>query len=173
MLLTVSTIAQKKVLLEDLANPFECCLEYDTVMAYAFNGQAGNREQAIVDTLGGFAKTIEKPGQQLSKKEIIQLDKILGDTASYGGTTAACFVPRLGIIYYYKGKVVGHINICLECNYLESNPEMPLTSYYKTDVGSTTIPAKGFSKTARKKLDTLCKQLNLGYCLDNYDSIFD
>ncbi len=173
--LTLQTIAQKTVhRFEDMVNPFEISL-YDKVVVYKFNGEIKNKEPefAIVDTIGNLAKTAKIPGKELKKKEIRKLDEILGDTATYGGATAACFIPRLGIVYYYKNKIIGQINICLECNYLQSNPEIPLTWYYKTDIGNEIIPAKGFSKIGRKQLNEFCKKLDLGNCLDNYDSIFD
>ncbi|MCH2045226.1 MAG: hypothetical protein MK212_14010 [Saprospiraceae bacterium] len=52
----------------------------------------------------------------LSLKEAKQVNKIISSSKSYGGSPAACFDPRIGLVYYNKDSIpVAHISICFDC----------------------------------------------------------
>jgi hypothetical protein len=99
-------------------NPF-LALKFDKVIMYDFTGGKGS-DLYIVDEKDELAKSISKQ-IQLDKATIAKLNEKLGNKKSYGAATAFCFDPHLGFVYYLKGKIVGHITICLDCNRLRSS----------------------------------------------------
>jgi hypothetical protein len=158
-----------------LLNPFDK-LEYDKAIAYDYNGEANH---LIVTDEGELIKIDGRHGEifaqkVLSKKQVVTLHRITGDTSSYGGIGAACFDPHLGIVYYFKEKIVGHISICLACNYLESSMEIPASNfkiYYLAD-DSTELTAYGFNKAGSMKLSNFCQSLGFDHCGVNPESPF-
>jgi hypothetical protein len=122
--------------------------------------------------------------QDLTKAQIARFNKIVGDTASYGLGRASCFSPHLGIVYYRKGKIAGHISICFACNYLQATPEIPavyfnanringidINDWMKSDSPKPYKPFEGFRLSAREKLTGLCSELKFGYCDNNIESL--
>lgn len=103
-------------------DPFKS-FKYDKVVAYDYNGIGGIR---IVDSNGHITGTV-RAQTELTKKQFKEINKTLSERSTYGGTTASCFDPHLGIVYYFDNKMVAHISICLECNYLESSFAIPAT----------------------------------------------
>jgi hypothetical protein len=125
-------------------------LKYNKVIAYEYS----NSFNSIIEE-GNFSKGIASQ-KELTQNQINELTDYLGDSSTYGGATAACFMPHLGIVFYQNTTVVAHISICLDCNYLNSSIFIE-SCCLKLD--SRGIALKGFSKIGRRKLNTLCQQL--------------
>ena len=153
------SVSQKGKETKKYSNPFDT-LSYDKVIAYDYNGspemQIVMKEQVLAKKERIF-KQIE-----LTKKQISAFHKTLGNTKSYGGGTAACFDPHFGVVYFKQNKIVGHISVCLACNYFQSSPKIPAQNSHKTDVCDECY-AYGFSKYGRKNISALVKELQFSH----------
>jgi hypothetical protein len=152
-------------------NPYKT-IEYDSVVAYDFRGEGGG---SITNGKGRLDKTA-KNGTMLSEQQIDSLIETITDTTTYGGFSAACFDPHMGIVFYKNGKAMSTIDICFECNYLVSSEILHATSYhlmrdFREDY-MVNSPRYGFTPLGRKKLRTLCSQLGLELC-PKEESIWD
>ena len=103
---------------EQTKNPF-LSLKFDEVIMYDFQGGKGS-DLSIVEDNGKLAKSVTKQAL-LDNENISKLNSKLGDPKSYGCTTAACFEPHLGFVYYLKDTIVAFVTICLDCNRLVSS----------------------------------------------------
>lgn len=175
LILILGTTVERKIK-NQLQNPFDK-LQYDKVVAYDYDGQV---ERPIVTEKGELVKFDGRHGaifmtKELTKKQISEFNQITGDTATYGGIPASCFDPHLGIVYYMKNKIVGHISICFGCNFLQASIEIPATNFKKYIVQGDTpmeLTAYGFSKLGATKLSNFCKSLGFDHCNFNPDSPF-
>jgi hypothetical protein len=162
----------KKVFVNKKANkPFNK-LDYNKVIAYDYEGGKG---EGVIDIItdGKLAPTV-KQQKELTQEQVDGLTNYLGANSTYGGSKAFCFDPHLGIVFYKDNKIVAHISICLECNYLSSSIKIPAAEVKKIKIGDDfEYPAEGFSKLARQKINSLCKQLNFSHCADTLNSMFD
>jgi hypothetical protein len=151
-------------------NPFEA-LQYDSAVAYEFQGMGDRR---IVHCLKNEPSKISKQ-TQLTTYQLNVLEKLLTITSSYGNTTAACFDPHFAVVYFLGDQIVGSIDICLGCNYLESTPEIPATTFKMIKLSDDySYPAKGFTPEARLAIYELCKSLGFTrYLSPPGESIFD
>lgn len=153
---------------KEVLNPFDT-LSYDKVIAYDYKGD-GNKNVVVAKKM-----KLIRAEKELSEKEIASFHRIVGDTNTYGGQTAACFDPHFGLIYYKGKTVVGHISICLQCNFLVASVNIPASEKKKIYVGDDPEDfyyAHGFSKTGRIKLSEVVKSLNFSHSeLDS--EIFD
>jgi len=162
----------KTVKKSELKNPFSK-LGYTKIVAYNFALEGSHEQWSILTENGNLVRSTVPPGRSLSKEETDKLIFMLTDTSTYGGTSAACFEPRLAFVFYKESKIVGCVNVCFECNYLRSNPEIPAQNYYNHEIGDHIVPSFGFSKQGRKRLIELCKKLNMPYCVQDRESMFD
>ncbi|HZY35163.1 MAG TPA: hypothetical protein VFE53_00860 [Mucilaginibacter sp.] len=95
-------------------------LKYDKVMMYDFAGGIGS-DMSIVDARGHIAKSMMKQ-VVLDQESALSLTRKLGEKESFADDTVAdCFEPGLGFVYYLRGKMVAHINVCLSCNVVTSS----------------------------------------------------
>ena len=159
-LILISGVQKNKV--QSLKNPFDN-LRYDKVVAYDYNGYAGR--EIVKD--GKLIEYIYKQ-KELTGKQVKNFNWITGDTTSYGGKTAACFEPHLGVVYYQKEKIVGYISICLACNYLKSSIEIPASRYRKfiSDYDSTYLETGyGFTREGSHQLSDFCESLGFDHCI--------
>ncbi len=88
----------------------------------------------------------------------------MGDHSTFGGSTFACFEPRLGFVYYRKGLIVAHISVCLTCNFLQSSPEIPIAVFKNPDPESLPYYLYGFSEAGIKRFSDLCAALGFSHC---------
>jgi hypothetical protein len=131
-------------------------LKFDKVMMYDFEG-GKESDLYIIDNSGRLAKTIKKQ-VQLEKAEANRLTSKMGTKQAFGGTTASCFDPHLGFVYYLNGKVVGHVTVCLDCNRLRSSFEIPAQKQGKVGTGKDSYyTADGLSPAFREYLNELLK----------------
>ncbi|KIC95972.1 hypothetical protein OI18_03590 [Flavihumibacter solisilvae] len=145
----VDYIAAAKTIRQNPKNgvPFSK-LDYDKLIAYDFAGSA-NTYPSVIDQKGNFVPVVM--GQQYLSQE--QADKILSaltNNSTYGEVTAACFEPHFALVLYKDNKKVTQINVCLDCNYLIAEIEIPAETH-------------GFTESGRKAIIDLCKELNFRY----------
>lgn len=161
-------LSQSKKTIKKYSNPFET-LKYDKVVAYDYNGSP--EMQIVIDGNVLPLKDRIFKKKELANTQIDELNKTLGDTKSYGETTAACFEPHFGIVFFSNNKIVGHISICLACNYFESTPEIPARQSHKTNLCKDCF-AYGFTKNARRYISNLIKDLQFSHWQLN-SNLFD
>jgi len=145
-------------------NPF-LTLRFDKLMMYDFAGGKGS-DLYIVDDKGQLAKSVSKQ-IQLNKKNTIVLNKKLGERKSYGNASAFCFDPHLGIVYFLKGKIVGHITICLDCNRLYSS--IKIIAQQQGEIGKgkeAYYISDGLSLSFRNFLNTLLVRNNFSHQIE-------
>jgi hypothetical protein len=136
MFITVSCIKKRKTdYTKAKPNNVFRLISYDNVVAYNYNGDAGNE---IIDEEGHLSKKIKKKAT-LTKSQIIWITNVLCEESTYGGPLAACFDPHLGIVFYKKNTPVAHVSICLACNYLSSSIKIPAAESGFSDAGSNKI----------------------------------
>lgn len=143
-------------------NPFDT-LTYDSVVAYDFKG---NGDNPIVK-YGSLNKLLIVKSIKLSKKQINRISKTIGKKSSYGGYTASCFDPHLGIVYYKNGLIIAHINICFQCNYLLAYPNLPENLFMFKEKGIGLVNLEGFSEKGKNELGKICNELNFSHCKRN------
>jgi hypothetical protein len=130
--------------------------KFDKVIMYDFEGGKGIAMRIVEKEK--LVKTIRKQ-IQLDSHEISQLNIKLCEKLSYGGGTASCFDPHLGFVYFFEGKIVGYITICLDCNRLYSSIDIPAQKQGKHGDGKNVeYTADGLSKSFRKFLNELLKK---------------
>ena len=151
------------------SNPFEK-LRYDKVVAYEYQGEG---ELLIEQCLKEEKEKINKM-LILKKNQIEKLERILTSKNAYGNTTASCFDPHFAVVYFLKDKIVGSIDICLDCNYLIASEKIPATEFKMIKVSNDySYPAKGFSKNTRMEIYQYIKNLGFTKYLSPLTSILD
>jgi hypothetical protein len=168
-----SKIIKEKVLLEYIDSaktvrpnpkngvPFDK-LDYDKIIAYDF---AGSEEPypSVIDEIGKFVPVVLEQ-QFLTQKQADKIQSTLTSKSTYGEATAACFQPHLALVFYKDNKMINQINICLDCNYLISDITIPAETHKKVNAGTKDEYAiTGFTKSGKKAIIDLCKQLNFTY----------
>lgn len=140
-------------------SPFDK-LDYDKVIAYDFEGDEEGYLN-VIDREGRFVPVVL--GQKFLTQE--QTDKILSALTSkstYGEAKAACFFPHFALVFYKKNKMINQISICLTCNNLHTDLEIP-TITYKVRENIKTFAIKGFTEIGKKAIRDLCKELDFTY----------
>lgn len=134
-------------------NPF-LSLKFDKVVFYDLQ-DIGEKGSLIIDNDGKPLQTIIKQ-VQLDTTTIKKLSITLGDKKSYGNGTASCFDPHCGFVYFLKGKPVGQITICLDCNRLYSSIDIPAQKQGKQGQGKDAYYIlDGLSKSFRQFINGL------------------
>jgi hypothetical protein len=147
-------------------NPF-AKLKFDKLVMYDFTGGKGG-DLDIIDDNGKLASSISKQ-VQLGKTEANRLSSKLGSKQSYGGRTASCFDPHLGFVYYFNGKVVAHVTICLDCNRLYSSIDIPGQKQGRVGKGKDAYYLRdGMSISFRQYLNGLLKANGFSHQLETY-----
>lgn len=152
--------AQPIIKPRNLKPPFND-LRFNKVIIYDYKGSE-EPYNSVIDEGGNFAPVIMKQ-QALTEEQILELTDILTNNSTYGGGTAACFMPHMGIVFYDGDQKVSAIDICLGCNYLISDETIPATSYHKIKSGDETFPAIGFSDNGKENIQKFCKKFNFYY----------
>lgn len=153
LLISVSYFGQQK--------PF-ATLKFDKVILYDFSG-GKSVGTSIIDEKGNLSRTIIKK-VVLDEETTKILSKKLESKESYGGGTASCFEPHLGIVYYLKSKPIAHVSICLDCNRLSSSKNIPNQNQGKTGNDKDAYYLlDGMSNQFRKYLNGLLKKYNFSH----------
>jgi hypothetical protein len=137
-------------------------LNYDKVIAYDFVGS----EEAysnIINEKGRFIPVVLAQ-KYLTQNQADNILSTLTKNATYGEATAACFNPHFALVLF-KGEIkVNQINICLDCNYLTSEIEIPAETHKKVNKGEKDeYSITGFTNSGKKAIKDLCKELHFYY----------
>lgn len=143
-------------------NPF-LQLKFDKVILYDY--QPVGEDPSLVDKNGQLITSAKiKKQVQLDTITIRQLNKRLGDRKSYGQVTALCFDPHLGIVYYLNGKIVRHVLVCMDCNAVRADKEIPAQQQNKQGQGDKAYYlGGGMSKSFRQFVNGLLKKYNFSH----------
>ena len=83
---------------------------------------------------------------------------------TYGEVTAACFEPKLGIVFFKDMEVQFVVDICLDCNYLKSTIQIPATNFKKMHFESGgSYGLKGFSNKGIEGIVEFSKEIDFRY----------
>ena len=89
--------------------------------------------------------------KSLNQKQVDFLTNFLTNNKTYGGSSAACFEPHLGFVFYRDNDIQCVVNVCLDCNYLESSVDIPAGEYHKMYEGTEyEYGAIGFSEQGKQ-----------------------
>lgn len=137
-------------------------LNYDKLVAYDFEGSE-EPYPAVIDKQGKFVPVILRQ-QCLSQEQADKILSTLTKKSTYGEATAACFQPHFALVFYKDHKPINQINICLDCNYLVSDIEIPAETHKKINAGTKDeYPITGFTDIGKKAIIDLCKELDFTY----------
>lgn len=137
-------------------NPF-ARITYDSVLAYNF-ALTNHRVHAILTKDSTLDKSTVLPGRKMTVNQTSDLLNVLNKKSTYGGPVFACFDPKHAFVFYRQEKIVGLIEICFECNYLRSTPELPAMKAWQ---GQEATMNWGFNKSSGKWLRGFCRSLGL------------
>ncbi|MFL5728690.1 MAG: hypothetical protein ACJ75J_04310 [Cytophagaceae bacterium] len=152
-------------------NPF-LSLQYDSVLIYDFDWRGKQEYFSIVDASDHLAPTVRKSAG-LDRKQYAKLNKLLGEKSSFGQSTAACFEPHLGVVYYKAGKPLAYMTICMACNRLEASIRIPAQEQgVQIAEGLTYYTKVGMGKSLRKYLYHLMASNDFRYG-DQKSTLFD
>lgn len=145
-------------------------LSYERAVAYEYDGTGGF---LILDRGGELHQSVTS-SKPLSSDQAADLVNLIDDPKMYGANYADCFDPHLGVVFYRLGRVVGHVSICLDCNYLLGSQPIPASMQQSVQVSPDySRPLIGFSKAARAQIRTLCQQLGFSECVKRTGSTWD
>lgn len=149
------------------SKPFDT-LKFDKIIAYDFEGSE-EPNPSVIGKNNKFTNVILKQ-KYLNEKQAQFLLKCLTSNSTYGGSFAACFNPHLGFVFFNNNKVVYKVDVCLGCNYLISTSNIPAMNSKMINKGTEdAYPAFGFSKSGKKKIRKLCKELDFYYGSENQE----
>jgi len=129
-------------------------LRYDKVLIYEFEPEFP--DNSILNKNGKLTAKILKTAT-LKDSDINILNHKLGQRKSFGGGTRDCFIPHLGIVYYYKKSPVAFLNVCMDCNRMYASIPIIGKKYGQFYRGPNTYYLKddGMSNVFRKFLKNL------------------
>ncbi len=147
------------------SKPFDT-LKFDKIIAYDFEGSEEPNPSVIAKN-NKFTNVILKQ-KNLNDKQAQFLINSLTSNSTYGEVTAACFNPHLGFVFFKDNKFVYTVDVCLSCNYLISTSDIPAMNSKMINKGTEDeYPAFGFSKSGKKRIRKLCKELDFYYGNEN------
>jgi len=143
-------------------NPF-LSLKFDKVIMYDY--QPLGEDPSLVDNKGQLVTTVKIKGHVLLDRATIdKLNIKMGDKKSYGQVTAMCFDPHLGIVYYLNGKIVRYVLVCMDCNALRADVEIPAQKQNKQGQGDKAYYlGDGMSKSFRQFINGLLIKYNFSH----------
>ena len=147
-------------------------LSVDSVVFYDFGGLPEEEILSIIEKNNSLSKTVIKSAK-LDKLNEDNFTKLLGQKISYGNSTASCFEPHLGVVYYSNKKPIAYINICLSCNRLY--PSLTINAQLQGKQGEGDkiyYTGDGMSKNFRQKINSLLVKYKFSHQL-NGKSMFD
>ena len=152
-------------------NPF-LKLKVDSIVFYDFGGNPEDEVVSIIQKDDKLSYSVIK-SVKLDKITGDYFTKLIGKKESYGGSTAQCFEPHLGVVYYYNKKPIAYINICLSCNKLSSSLAIKSQLQGKNGEGDKVYyTLDGMSNTFRQSIIALLVKFNFSHKLDGR-KIFD
>ena len=147
---------------DHLKEPFGI-LKFNKVIAYDFDGDE-EQYPSVINTKNKSFNPVVLRQMELNKEQIENLISLLTDSKTYGEGISACFRPHLGIVFYQDSELVYEVDVCLDCNYLNSTTEIPASKAKKTKLeDGSDFDLIGFSKTGKMNIIDFCKPLGLDY----------
>jgi hypothetical protein len=144
-------------------NPFES-LKYDKVVIYDYEGSKGRETDVLIVDKNGKLNPQVKKQATLNITEGKDLASRLGLKKSYGGGSAACFDPHLGVVFYYKDKIVRFVSVCMDCNRLQADVDIPAQKQNKVGKGEQAYYiGEGMSDPFRSYLNALLKKYDFSH----------
>lgn len=150
-------------------NPFEQ-LEYDRAVAYEYQGDGGRDIRFV----------LQRPSIPvdssivLSPTQVAAFETLICGKDGYGANKSDCFDPHFAVAYFQGDSLIASVNVCLMCNYLIADPEVPATRAVVIDAGTESERfAYGFSKTLRWELDAFIQSLGFVRYPLQPGSVFD
>lgn len=109
--------AHLKPFLEDKVVTQFPSVDFEYAVVYETNPSVRNIEAVFLGRTG--------KSKFLSKEEANRFNKIINSSKTYGDSPAACFDPRIGLVYYNKDSIpTAHITICFECHQSYAYPKI-------------------------------------------------
>jgi hypothetical protein len=157
-------------------NPLET-LQFDEIVAYNINFDSIRRRRTYTQ-MGNDVHSYDLSPKNTSSKRLVEssmfddIIQLFSDSTSYGEEYADCFEPRFVLQFNLKNDERFRIIICEGCGFLISTVPIP-SAYIKYIDHQIEIDGnkeiyrrykKGFSTAGAKKVNTLCKILEMGYC---------
>jgi len=137
-------------------------LDYDKIIAYDFAGDEETYPSAV-DKKGKFVPVILKQ-QFLTQKQADQILSALAKNSSYGESSAACFQPHLGLVFFKGIKKINQISICLSCNASITETSIPARTHKVFNKGTDNeYSFSGFTPSGKKAITNLCKEIHFYY----------
>jgi hypothetical protein len=137
----------------------------DSVVAYAYglleSGEWSPMEhsESIVRGTGLIASV--NYGKPCDATNLSNLFAVIEDSASFGASPAACFIPHHAIVWWKDNKPVQVIDVCFGCNSMHSSLTTPAQAVHKTEeewidedgnIEKYILWNHGFSLSGRKAL---------------------
>lgn len=141
---------------EKLIHPFDS-LQFNKVIGYEYS----EFSESVINHKGEFIKIIEKQ-KSLNESQILSFTNLVTSKTTYGGVTAACFTPKMSLIFFNDTEKVCIIDICLDCNYLQPTVSIPVLKEAHSKVSELGI-TYGFSEKGISGIRDLSKELNFIY----------
>jgi hypothetical protein len=154
-----------------MSNPF-LSFKFDRVVLYDY--EPNGEDPSLVDNKGQILTHVKiKKQVQLDTSTIKKLNTKMGDKKSYGQVTAMCFEPHLGIVYYHNGSIVRSVLVCMNCNALRADIDIPAQHQNKQGEGNKTYYlGDGMSKSFRQYINELLIMYNFSHQVKK-GSMFD
>lgn len=109
----------------------------------------------------------------LSRKEFKQLMEVIDKKSTYTFNGAACFHPKVGVVTYNEEQYpLVYYGICLECNNYTTNLIFEFSPYFDKSLGKKR-KLYGFSKSGRKQIRNVLREINFEYPFGGYSGMFD
>ena len=143
---------------KNLGKPFNT-LNFNKVIAYDYEGSEEPYPSIIEKD--DFNPVVLKQ-QALTERQVSYLVKTLATTSSYGDKSAQCFIPHLSFVFFNDDKIVYTIDICLDCNGIAADTDIPAKEAIQL-----AYPF-GFSKAGKKQICELCTELGFFYGSESY-----
>ncbi|MBX7153714.1 MAG: hypothetical protein K1X91_02045 [Bacteriodetes bacterium] len=139
--------------------------QFDSVVAVEYNSEKyflpGKSyewgEPFVVLSNGKLHPTVTKK-VALQNQEANELVKSLLSPKTYDKRLkTACFIPRMGFVFYKGDSIVSHASVCLQCNQIDITPKLPVV---QKNGGVLSI-------VGQKYFESLCKKLDFLYCKES------
>lgn len=134
-------------------SPFDK-LNFNKVIAYDYEGLLGG-----IDDIDGFYTEISKSvykQKALTEKQTNFVISEFTNKANYGDDVMKCFEPHMSIVFFNDDKVVNVVEICLDCNYLNSTFPIPNDQL-------SIISDHGFTPSGKRMIINISKELGFRY----------
>lgn len=107
-------------------------IHFDSIAVYKAKYISCKAEVVINDTVNTcfvFYKSIDT-------RKVESFTNIISDTSTYGGNYWSCSTFNLGLVFYYKSKIVSYVSMGTGCGNVKFSHRVSAYEKYKKDAGS-------------------------------------